>query len=76
MIIHRELCVGVEFDELAPGDVFIEQVEGIDYIQMKINPIQEEDGTIHNAVGLAFGDVYYVRPTKEVQKVTAELTIR
>lgn len=76
MIIKREHYATVEFGELAPGDVFIEKVDGDDYIQMKINPIQEEDGTTHNAVGLDYGDVYYVHPTKKVQRVVAELTIK
>lgn len=76
MIIRREHAPTVEFGELAPGDVFIEKVDGDDYIQMKINPIQEGDSTTHNAVGLDYGAVYYVHPTKKVQRVVAELTIK
>lgn len=76
MIIRKEYCATVEFGELAPGDVFIETIDNEEFIQMKINTIQEDDGTIHNAVGLDFGDVYHIYPDKKVQKVNAELIIK
>ena len=76
MIIRREPTLTVEFGELKPGDVFIERVGDDDYIQMKINPIEQKDGTISNAVGLDFGEVFYVIATKKVQQVVAELTIK
>lgn len=77
MIIKRnDTFPLVEFGELQCGDVFIEKVDGNDYIQIKVNLIQEEDGTTHNAVGLDYGDVYYVHPATKVQRVVAELHIK
>lgn len=76
MIIRREPALTVEFGELKPGDVFIERVGDDDYIQIKINPIEHPDGTVHNAVSLDYGEVFYVHATKKVQKVVAELTIK
>lgn len=76
MIIKKEKPQMVEFGELAPGDVFVEMVDGEEIVQMKVKAIQEEDGTNWNCVALDFGTMYYTRPDKKVYRVVAELMIK
>lgn len=59
-----------KFGELQIGDVFIECVDGDEYIQMKTENV---DGS--NAVSLATGAMYDLEDDTLVIKVDAEITI-
>ena len=59
------------FGDLQVGDVFIECVDGDEYIQMKTDNI---DG--YNAVSLATGQMYDLENDTCIIKVDAEITIR
>lgn len=76
MIIKKNNPSLVEFDELAPGDVFVEIVNGKELVQMKIAPVTADDGITWNCVSLDDGTVYYTKPTRQVCWVVAELNIR
>lgn len=75
MIIKKPKAPTVEFGELSIGDVFIEMVDGEEYVQMKITPIQEADGTVHNSVGMEYGVTCYTSADRKVYRVVAELNI-
>lgn len=75
MIIKKTKAPMVEFGELEPGEVFIEMVDGEEFVEMKTHPITEEDGSIWNTVSLSDGTMYYTKPTKQVIRVSAELNI-
>lgn len=65
----------VEFGELAPGDVFVEKINGEELVQMKIDPVTADDDVIWNCVSLDNGTAYYTKPTTKVCRVAAELNI-
>ena len=58
------------FGDLEVGEVFIECVDGEEYIQLKTETIDD-----HNAVSLTSGYMYEVDDDTLVIKVNAELTI-
>lgn len=75
MIVKKNKLSMVEFDELAPGDVFVEEISGEELVQMKIISVPTEDGGNWNCVALEEGRVYYTKPTAIVCRVSAELNI-
>ena len=75
MVIKKNRAPMVEFGELEPGEVFIERVDGEEFVEMKTHPIEEDDGSIWNTVSLCDGMMYYTKPTKQVVRVSAELNI-
>ena len=62
------------FSALNSGQVFIENVEGDEYTQMKIQEV-EENCEIYNAVSLTTGELYHIPPNTMVRVVQAELLI-
>lgn len=76
MIIKKEKSQMVEFGELNIGDVFIEMVNGEEIVQMKISPIQEDDGTTYNSIDLSWGEACYTTVDRKVYRVFAELVIK
>lgn len=62
------------FGELKIGDVFIEECDGKEYIQMKIDEC-EYGGDDCNAVSLVTGEIYAVASLDMVRPVSAELVI-
>ena len=75
MIIKKNKAPMVEFGELCVGDVFIEMVDGEEMVQMKIAPIQEDDGTTYNSIDLRWGEGCYTKADRKVYRVVAELHI-
>ena len=74
-IIRKDKDSLVSFGSLRTGDVFIETVEGDEYIQMKTSLIETEDEGIYNAVSLVSGEMYYIGDTELVRLVSGEVTI-
>ena len=75
MVIKKNKPSMVEFGELAPGDVFVEMIDGEEFVEMKVAAVTEDDGVTWNCVSLADGTAYYTKPTKQVCRVIAELNI-
>lgn len=75
MVIKKNKPPMVEFDELAPGDVFVEMINGEELVQMKIDTIAANNDMLWNCVSLDNGTAYYTKPTKQVCRVVAELNI-
>lgn len=73
-IVRKDKYSTCEFGELKIGDVFIEVNEGAEFLQMKMEP-REEDGAIFNAVDLTNGDTYEVEANAQVRRVHAELIV-
>lgn len=63
-----------EVGELEAGEVFIEEVDDAEYVQMKLNPFDCE-GELFNAVSLITGEIYGIDPHTRVKVVNAELII-
>ena len=76
MIIKRNDTNTIEFGQLHSGDVFIEEVEGVAFVQMKIDSFTTEDDDRFNAVYLESGELDYVDHYTKVRKVDAELIIK
>ncbi len=76
MIIKRNDVLSVEFSELRSGEVFIEEMDCGDIIQMKIIPIEDNYGDVLNAIILETGEACRVPSKTMVRKVEAELIIR
>jgi hypothetical protein len=73
-IVRKDKYSLCEFGELKVGDVFIEMCEGNEFVQMKMEP-RDEDGEIYNAVCLTTGETYALTADTRVRRVHAELTI-
>lgn len=73
-IVRKDKYSTCEFGELKIGDVFIEMSGEEEFLQMKMEP-REEDCVIFNAVDLTTGDTYEVPPETRVRRVHAELII-
>lgn len=73
-ITRNDQCVYKEFGELQTGEVFIEEVDDAEYVQMKLNPFDCE-GEPFNAVSLVTGEIYWIDPNTRVRMVNAELII-
>ena len=73
-IIRKDKYSTCEFGELKIGDVFIETCQGKEFLQMKMEP-REEDCVIFNAVDLTTGDTNEVTADTRVRRVHAELII-
>lgn len=73
-IVRKDKYSTCQFGELKIGDVFIEVNEGKEFLQMKMEP-REEDCVIYNAVDLTDGDTYEVTADTLVRRVHAELII-
>ena len=63
------------FDSLDIGVVFIKNVDGEEYMQMKIRQVVDVDEDIYNAVSLSTGEPYYIKPDLLVEIVDTELHI-
>ena len=63
------------FDSLDIGVVFIEKVDGDEYVQMKIRQVDDVDEGVFNAVSLSTGEPYYIEPDVLVEMVDPELHI-
>ena len=72
-VVRKDKSQMCEFDELRLGEVFIEDVDGSEYIQMKINTIEADED--YNAVSLVTGESYHIDPSVKVMRVQAELII-
>lgn len=73
-IIREDQKRLVEFQTLQIGDVFIEDVDGSQFIQMKMTEMGDAvDGV--NAVSLVTGETYWIDPDCRVLLVEATLTI-
>lgn len=72
-VVRKDKSQMCEFGELRLGEVFIEDVDGSEYIQMKINTIEADED--YNAVSLVTGESYHIDPNAKVMRVTAELII-
>ena len=64
----------VRFDSLKVGDVFVEEVGGDEYVQMRI-PDVSEDGSTYRAVSLKTGEIYEMENGAPVELVEAEVII-
>ena len=73
-ITRNDRCVYKEVRELQEGEVFIEEVDDAEYVQMKLNPFDCE-GELFNAVSLVTGEIYGIDPNTRVRVVNAELII-
>lgn len=73
-ITRNDQRVYKEFAKLAEGEVFIEDVDGTEYVQMKLHPY-DFDGETFNAVSLVTGEIYAIDPYTRVKVVNAELII-
>lgn len=73
-ITRNDHCVYKELGELQAGEVFIEEIDDAEYVQMKLNPFECEDELL-NAVSLVTGEIYGVDPNTRVRVVNAELII-
>lgn len=73
-ITRNDHCVYKEFGKLQEGEVFIEEVDDAEYVQMKLNPFDCE-GELFNAVSLVTGEIYGIDPNTRVRVVNAELII-
>ena len=73
-IIRKDETGICRFDELEPGDVFIEDCDGSAFIQMKIFDVNDS-GEICNAISLSTGTVYGIDSDKLVKQVNAKLII-
>lgn len=73
-IIREDQKRLVEFQTLQIGDVFIEDVDGSQFIQMKMTELGDPvEGA--NAVSLVTGEAYWIEPDCRVLLVKATLTI-
>ena len=75
MIIKKEKPQMVEFGELAPGDVFIEVIDGEEMVQMKTEGVVEDD-VFYNTVDLVWGKMFHTKADRKVYRVVAELNIK
>lgn len=73
-IVRKDQSQMCEFGELRVGEVFIEDVDGSEYIQMKMSEIEADEN--YNAVSLVTGEPYHIAPNTKVMRVQAELIIR
>lgn len=73
-ITRRDKGIYKELGELEEGEVFIEEVDDAEYVQMKLNPFDVE-GELFNAVSLVTGEIYGIDPHTQVRVVNAELII-
>ena len=73
-ITRNDQCVYKTLGELQEGEVFIEEVDDAEYVQMKLNPFDCE-GELFNAVSLVTGEIYGIDPHTRVRVVNAELII-
>lgn len=73
-ITRNDRCVYKEVRELEAGEVFIEEADDAEWIQMKLNPFDCE-GERFNAVSLVTGEIYGIDPNARVRVVNAELII-
>ena len=72
-IIRKDKYSVCEFGELKVGEVFIEIVDGREFLQMKMHEV-DSDKT-YNAVSLDTGEPYEIEADTEVRRVHAELII-
>jgi hypothetical protein len=72
-IVRKDKYSVCEFGELKVGDVFIENVDGREFLQMKTHEV-DSDKT-YNAVSLDTGEPYEIEANTEVRRVHAELII-
>ena len=72
-IVRKDQSQMCRFDELSVGEVFIEDVDGSEYIQIKMSVIEADED--YNAVSLVTGEPYHLGPDVKVMRVQAELII-
>lgn len=72
-IVRKDKSQMCEFGELRVGEVFIEDVDGSEYIQIKMSLIEADED--YNAVSLVTGESYHINPDVKVLRVQAELII-
>jgi hypothetical protein len=73
-IVRKNKYPVCEFGELKVGDVFIENCDGQEIIQMKTELVGDGDASC-NAVALSGGELYYIEFNTMVRPVAAELVI-
>ena len=73
-IVRKDRGAMCEFGKLNTGDVFIEDCDGGEVIQMKTELVGDGYAPT-NAVELNCGELYYIEPHTMVRPVHAELTI-
>lgn len=74
-IVRKDKYSECEFGELKVGDVFIEDDNGVQYIQMKTEEVDDSHRNPYNAVSFPTGEMYYIDPCTKVRRVYAELII-
>lgn len=74
-IVNMRKKQTARFDSLDIGVAFIENVEGDEYVQMKIREVEDRLTGYHNAVSLLTGELYYIEPDVVVELVQAEVHI-
>lgn len=74
-IVRKDKYSECEFGELKVGDVFIEDDNGVQYIQMKTEEVEDTHCNSYNAVSFPTGEIYYIDPCTKVRRVQAELVI-
>lgn len=75
-IVRKSRTQTKSFMELDIGDIFVERIDGEDFVQMKIPLLYDEDtGNRFNAILLATGEVCYMTDGIKVECVDATLTI-
>jgi hypothetical protein len=72
-VVRKDKSQMCEFGELHVGEVFIEEVDGSEYIQIKMSTIESDED--YNAVSLVTGEPYNIAPDVKVMRVKAELII-
>lgn len=72
-VVRKDKSQMCQFNDLRVGEVFIEDVDGSEYIQMKMTTIEADEN--YNAVSLVTGEPYHIDPSVKVMRVQAELII-
>lgn len=75
-IVRKDKYSCCRFEELKVGDVFIENADSNEFIQMRTEEVGEGYGDCYNAVSLKSGEMYWLDSHAEVKRVHAELIIR